>query len=133
VLNAARWSNRFKREIRLYEHLLRDVFHIFAPSQDPAGHRKHPVLVAPNQLFKRLLVLRLRPPDQFPVVRLACRLENTPFGCRRRNGRLRGSTFGTRAIDIWLRLLSPDCRNAHHLFQFPGRKFLLATYLTDME
>src|SRR5882724_6857934 len=76
-----------QRKIRLHEHLLRNVFHVFAPSQDPAGHRKHPVLVAPNQLFKRLLVLRLRPPDQFPVVRLSCRLENTPFGCRRRNGR----------------------------------------------
>jgi hypothetical protein len=77
----------FQRKIRLYENLLRDVFHVFAPSQDPTRHGKYPVLVSPYQFFKRLLVLALRPPHQFPVVLTSGRLENAPPYYRRREGR----------------------------------------------
>src|SRR6266850_182638 len=83
----------FQRKIRLYENLLRDVFHVFAPSQDPASHGKHPVLVAPYQFFKCPLILGLRPPDQFSVISASSRLESTPPLCRRHCWRAKGLYF----------------------------------------
>src|SRR6266481_246078 len=69
-----------QREVGLNENLLRDVFHVLAPSQYSTCHRKHAVLVPPDKLFKRLLVLSLRATNQFTVVRRGGGLRAVPLG-----------------------------------------------------
>src|SRR5260370_42408001 len=76
-----------QREICLDKNLLGDIFHVLAFSQNPACHGKHPVLMAPDKLLKRLFVLTLRPADQFAVVRPASRLGATPLRGERRGER----------------------------------------------
>src|SRR6267378_517379 len=63
-----------QREIRFNKNLLGDIFHVLAPSQDTARHCKYAVLMTPHQFLKRLLVLSLRPANQFAVGRRASKL-----------------------------------------------------------
>src|ERR1700674_4523858 len=67
-----------QREIGLNKNLLGDIFHVLAPSQDPARHRKYAVLMTPDQLLKRFLVLALRPANQFAIDRCASSLGGAP-------------------------------------------------------
>src|SRR5260370_9491749 len=90
-----------QREICLDKNLLGDIFHVLAFSQNPACHGKHPVLMAPDKLLKRLFVLTLGPPDQFAVFRPAGRLGGTPLGGSRGEGRVKGFHFW----DAWHRFL----------------------------
>src|SRR6266403_65579 len=77
-----------QREIRFNENLLRDIFHVLAPSQYSSCYGKHPVLVPPDKLLKRFLVLSLRLSNQFAVRRCADRLGSMPPCGSRSRGRV---------------------------------------------
>src|ERR1700682_73543 len=82
-----------QREIRLNKNLLGDIFHVLAPSQYPACHCKHPVLMTPDKLLKRLLVLLLRAANQLAVVRRAGGLVGAPPCGSHRRGRVQRLHF----------------------------------------
>src|SRR5712692_4313514 len=133
VLNAARWSNRFSEKYALTNTCC-------AMSSTSSRLRKIPPATANTRCWCRRTSSSNASLSSPCARRTSSRSSALPAGLKTRPlsataivGGLRGSTFGTRAIDVWLRLLSPDCRNPHHLFHFPALNFLLATHLTDME
>src|SRR5258706_5068844 len=75
-----------QREIRLNKNLLSDIFHVLAPSQNPACHCKHAALMTPDKFLKRLLVLLLRAANQLAVVCRAGGLGSTPPRSSHRGG-----------------------------------------------
>src|SRR6266850_1236367 len=82
-----------QREIRLNKNLLSDIFHVLAPSQNPACHCKHAVLMTPDKFLKRLLVLLLRAANQLAVVCRAGGLGSTPPRSSHRGGRVQRLHF----------------------------------------
>ena len=82
-----------QRKVRFHEDLLRDVFYVLAPPDDPSGYSKYAMLMPPNQLLKRFLILMLSPPHQFAVVSRVRWTGNTSSSGLRRGKRLQGPCF----------------------------------------
>jgi transcriptional regulator with XRE-family HTH domain len=57
-----------QRKIRLYKHLLRHIFNVFAPPQYSAYHCEDPLLVLREQLFVSSHLSGLRLPDENSLV-----------------------------------------------------------------
>jgi hypothetical protein len=49
-----------QRKIRFHKNLLRDILHILTPPENSPGDRENSMLMAPDELFKRLFVVALR-------------------------------------------------------------------------
>src|SRR6266446_838959 len=133
VLNAARWSNRFSEKYALMNTCC-------AISSTSSRLRKIPPATANTLCWCRRISSSKASLSSACAHRTSSRssaafagLEARPVMAVTAGGLSRGSSFGTRAIGIWLRPLFPVCPNLHHMLHFVLAKFLLAFHLTDMQ
>jgi len=94
----------------LNKNLLGDIFHVLAPSQDPARTGKYAVLMTPHQ-FSNASGPLPAPGEPVRVGRRASKLEARPGTSLTAGAGRKAPTFGTRAIGFgygyYLRLPEP--------------------------